>query len=879
MLKRAHFRLQVLTAAVILALTGGLNTSHADEITQFNTQFLDVKKGTQVDLVRFSRKGYVMPGKYNLRVAVNKYPLAGDYDITWYADDQDPANSYPCLSPELVNLLGFKAEVVEKFVWIKDGQCLKPAQLDGIDTQADLSVSLLTIVIPQAYLEYTDDDWDPPARWDDGIAGLLFDYNVNTQWQHGEGESSSEQSINANGTVGANYGPWRLRADWQSDYTKYSGGSDNSSSHDNAPQRNWDWTRLYAYRALPSLGAQLTLGESSLASDIFDTFDFVGASLVTQDQMLPPRLRGYAPDIVGVARSNARVVVSQQGRIIYDQQIPAGPFHIQDIDQSVSGDLHVRIEEQGGQVQEYDVSTASIPYLTRAGQVRYKMEAGRPQDWDRHMTGDAFASSEASWGIADGWSLYGGGVGSQDYQAVALGLGRDMALLGALSVDVTHSRAKLPADSGYGEGTLQGNSYRVSYAKDIDSIHGRFTFAGYRFSEENFMTMSDYLDANDDDHTRSGHNKEMYTASYNQVFPDLNVSAYLTYTHRTYWDRESQSNYNVMLSYFFSAGSLRNVSVSLTGFRNEYDDDTDKGAYLSISVPWGNDATISYNGQYNKDNSSNKVGFYQRLDERNNYQLSAGSTRDGGSASGYFSHDGSVADVDLSASYQAGSYRSAALSLQGGMTLTANGGALHRMTSPGSTRLLVDTEGVAGVPVGGYDAPVYSNHFGKAVLTDVNNYSRSQARIDLDNLPENAESTQSVVQATLTEGAIGYRQFAVISGQKAMVVVRLSNGQHPPFGAEVKNARGQQVGLLDEDGNVYLAGVNAGEEMQVIWDGEAQCNIALPTPLPADLFSGLLLPCLGEHSGTNIAQPIIKPAIQEQTQVAPSAKPKSISLN
>ncbi|MFP1497771.1 fimbria/pilus outer membrane usher protein [Escherichia coli] len=51
-------------------------------------------------------------------------------------------------------------------------------------------------------------------------------------------------------------------------------------------------------------------------------------------------------------------------------------------------------------------------------------------------------------------------------------------------------------------------------------------------------------------------------------------------------------------------------------------------------------------------------------------------------------------------------------------------------------------------------------------MADVNNYYRNQAYIDLNNLPENAEATQSVVQATLTEGAIGYRKFGRISSGK-----------------------------------------------------------------------------------------------------------------
>ncbi|WP_421094483.1 fimbria/pilus outer membrane usher protein, partial [Serratia fonticola] len=58
---------------------------------------------------------------------------------------------------------------------------------------------------------------------------------------------------------------------------------------------SWNWSRFYAYRAIPRLGAQLTIGENYLYSDIFDSFRFSGVSLTTDDNMLPPNLRGYAP--------------------------------------------------------------------------------------------------------------------------------------------------------------------------------------------------------------------------------------------------------------------------------------------------------------------------------------------------------------------------------------------------------------------------------------------------------------------------------------------------------------------------------------------------------------------------------------------------------
>ncbi|WP_433914775.1 fimbria/pilus outer membrane usher protein, partial [Escherichia coli] len=108
-------------------------------------------------------------------------------------------------------------------------------------------------------------------------------------------------------------------------------------------------------------------------------------------------MRGRAPPPsppTGSAHLPARhrkVTISQMGRVLYETQVPAGPFRIQDIGDSVSGTLHVRVEEQNGQVQEYDVTTASMPFLTRQGQVRYKVMMGRPEDWNHKTEGGFFS--------------------------------------------------------------------------------------------------------------------------------------------------------------------------------------------------------------------------------------------------------------------------------------------------------------------------------------------------------------------------------------------------------------------------------------------------------------------------------------------------------
>lgn len=111
-------------------------------------------------------------------------------------------------------------------------------------------------------------------------------------------------------------------------------------------------------------------------------------------------------------------------------------------------------------------------------------------------------------------------------------------------------------------------------------------------------------------------------------------------------------------------------------------------------------------------------------------------------------------------------------------------------------------------------------------------------------MPSDIEATQSVTQLTLTEGAIGYRSLEVISGKKAMAVLRLPDGTAPPFGATVQNLKQQDTGVVNDGGDVYLSGIQAGEQMIVSWGGTQRCVLTLPVVFPADgLTDALQLRC------------------------------------
>ncbi|MGC5701957.1 outer membrane usher protein [Pseudomonas sp. NFXW11] len=802
---------------IFTALCCVVGWADAAQEFQFNTDVLDLKDQQNLDLGLFSKANFILPGQYSLVIQVNRDALP-EMPVHFIAPEDDPKGSQACITPELVAELGLKKKRLNQLTWWHQGNCLDISSIPGMTVRGDLGASVLYLNIPQDALEYSVSNWDPPSRWDEGIPGLLLDYHLNAQTTDYSGPQADDSQLTGNGTAGLNLGAWRLRADWQGQMHKTAGQTS---------QRQFAWSRYYASRAIPTLGAHLSLGENYLDSGLFGSVRYTGASLGTSDNMLPPNLRGYAPEISGVARTNARVLVTQQGRILYDTQVPVGPFRIQDLSDAVNGKLDVRIEEQDGSVQEFQLDTASIPYLSRPGTVRYKLAAGRPSNWEYEADGPEFATGEFSWGVSNGWSLYGGGLGARDYHSQAVGVGRDLMVFGAVSVDVTQSTASL------GEvGVRKGKSYRASYSKRFEDYDSQVTFAGYRFSEEDFMTLNDFIDAR-----RSGRlnnqSKEMYTATLSKNFRDQNLSLYFNYNHQTYWNNAPSDRYSLSLARYFNLAGVNNLSLSLTAYRSQSQGAVDEGAYISLSVPWGERGSLSYNSMLNRGGNSHGLSYYERPDERNSYMLSAGTAREGNTASAYLSHEGSLADVSASASYQAGRYRSAGLSLQGGATLTAEGGALHRVSSLGGTRVLLDTNGVSGVPVRGNGASTFSNRFGKAVVADLNSYYRSQTSIDLDQLADDVEAGRSVTQATLTEGAIGYRRFDIISGSKGMVRIVLADASTPPFGSTVQNARGQETGIISEDGLVYLSGMRAGDQMSVHWDGKPQCDFTLTQTPPA----------------------------------------------
>ncbi|HAL9314283.1 fimbria/pilus outer membrane usher protein [Escherichia coli] len=829
--KNKYFTVNNITYALMLSLSGVPACA-----IDFNTDVLDAVDRKNIDISRFSQAGYIMPGQYQMELFVNGQGVSPTpFSVTFLersTQGKHEKQSLPqaCMTPEMVNRMGLTDASKEKVTYWNNEECADLSLLPGVEIRPNMAQGTLHINMPQAWLEYSDASWLPPSQWDDGIPGLLFDYNINgtINKQHQGGQS---QSLSYYGTTGINAGAWRLRGDYQGNLNHTTGNGGGTDSQ-------FTWNRFYMYRALPRWRANLTLGENYINSEIFSPWRYIGASLESDDRMLPPKLRGYAPQITGVANTNARIVISQQNRILYDSTVPAGPFSIQDLDSSVRGRLDVEVIEQDGRKQTFQVDTAYVPYLTRPGQIRYKLVSGRSRNYEHTMEGPVFISGEASWGIGNKWSLYGGSIFSEDYNALAVGLGRDLNEFGTVSTDVTQSVARLEDE------TKQGKSWRLSYSKRFDDVNADITFAGYRFSERNYMTMEQYLDARyRNDFTRR--EKEMYTVTFNKNFVDSNTSVNLQYSHQTYWDQKMSDYYMVSVNRYFDAAGLKNVSLGLSASRSKYQNYDNDSVFLRLSVPWGS-TTLNYSSSMSNDRYTNTVGYSGTLDGGlSSYSLNAGMSNGNSlpsqtQMSGFFSHGSPLANIAANFSTVQNGYTSFGVSASGGATVTAQGAALHAGGMNGSTRLLVDTDGVGGVPVDG--GRVSTNDWGIGVVTNVSSYYRNTTSVDMKKLPADIEARRSVVESVLTEGAIGYRKFEVLKGNRLFAVLRMADNSYPPFGASVMNAKGRELGMVADSGLSWLSGVTPGERLNVSWDGKIQCVVDITEKINPD--QQLLLPCI-----------------------------------
>lgn len=792
----------------------------ANEV-QYNLDFLDAKERKNIDITRLTNPDFVTPGDYVLHVFINGNPLSDEEKINYNSE------STPCISSKLVELIGLQEKVLSSVNYDENG-CANLQSLKGITYKTELAKLTLNINVPQLYLNYTNPNWVSKSQWSNGINGGIFDYNLSANYNKNYGSGDSK-SIFSNGTLGFNLGALRVRGDYQASYI------DNQNHH----RKNFAFNRMYAYMPLKNINSRLQIGQNYINSRVFDTWRFIGVSLVSDNGMLPPSLRGYAPEIIGVAKTNALVKVTDAtGTVVYNSVVPAGPFKIQSIPTYTLGTLSVTVEEENGEIQRFSVQSSSLPYLVRPGHFEYSLAAGKANVEKFNIKDVKFIMGDFLYGLLNETSFFGGTILANDYQSGAIGIAQNINYLGTFSIDLTHTSANLKTRQVDNK-AQSGNSWRINYSKYLEVPDINVVFSGYRFTDRHFISMEQFVTHYKTDQIIDKP-KERYQLNLTKNFDKFNIT--LNMQKQTHWDRDPTEQYGLIMGTTFDVSQIKNISASLAYSKTKAPNNSDNNDSISLmlNIPLNQNQYINWSSYKSRGYFSNKISYSQNNDG-NYYNLGLG--YDGGShsndlayISGMLQSENSMSQYSASMMMDNRNNASFSGSLSGGMVLTQHGLAYNGGNNNGRARVIIDTD-EPNIPL--LNANTATNSQGLGVIPSVASYNKTTVGVKVEDLPKDIDAPNPFSSLALTEGAIGYKKIPTYRGDKIFAVITLLNGEPAYFGSYIYTPQGREVGIVADSGIAWLTGIKGSEVLDVIW-GNGQCKLTLPEQLEDKVF----VPCI-----------------------------------
>ena len=827
----------------------------------FNPRFLADDPAAVADLSAFEKGQEVPEGTYRVDVYLNDGYLF-TRDMHFILDKNDKELS-PCLTQSELAKMGINTLAIPEINKLPKETCKSLTSLIADSTaRFDVGLQRLNITVPQVFMRNSARDFIPPELWDSGITAGLLNYRLTgSNARNQDGKNSSYSYLNLGS--GLNIGPWRLR-----DNSTWSHSTSSTSS-----ETRWEHINTYLERGINEIRSRLTVGDSYTPSDIFDSFNFRGIQLASDDNMLPESQRGFAPVIRGIARGTADVSIKQNGYEIYRNTYPPGPFVINDLYAAgSSGDLQVTITEADGSIQSFIVPYSSVPLLQREGHTQYAMTVGDYRSGNGQQEKPTFLQSTLIHGLSYGWTLYGGTQLASRYQSFNAGIGKNIGVFGALSVDITHANAKLPDDSNH-----EGQSIRFLYNKSLNEVGTIIQLAGYRYSTKGYYSFIDTTYKRMDGYNLATQDgviqvtpkfTDYYNLAYNKrekiqlsITQQLGEQStlYMTGSHEAYWNT-SQSDKQLQVGINTRIEGV-NVGLSYSLSKNSWQNANDQMLALNMNVPfsqwlrsdsqsiWRN-ASASYNVSHDlKGRMTNAAGLYGTLLEDNNLSYSvqtgyAGGGKGNSSATGYtaLNYRGAYGNANVGYSY-ADNFRQVYYGLSGGILAHENGLTLSQPMN--DTVVLIKAPGAEHTQVENQTG-VQTDWRGYAVLPYATEYRENRIALNINTLANNVDLEDSIVSVVPTRGAVVRANFEPKVGVKVLMTL-IKNGKPVPFGAMVSSDANSGGSIVADEGQVYLTGLPLTGQLTARWgDGpNAQCrvNYTLPEQSQQEILSKYRAEC------------------------------------
>ncbi|MFP5596786.1 fimbria/pilus outer membrane usher protein [Kluyvera sp. 142486] len=802
------------------AINGKSQGTSSDEY-YFDPALFRGGKFSQTSLARLTKKNSLLPGQYKMDIYINgRFVEQFNVDFSEQAD----GSVQPCMTTEMLTAIGLK--IIDDSSKREESCRLMDQAAKGSSTTLDVSRLRIEFSIPQVLLNKKPRGYVSPSELEVGSSLGFANYVANyyhVSYSDDGAQDRDSAWLSLNG--GINLAGWQYRQLSTLNWDKLNGST-------------WNNIRSYIQRPIPTINSQLMAGELITSGRFFSGLNFNGVSLSTDDRMLPDSMRGYAPTIRGIAATNAKVSVTQNGAEIYQTTVVPGAFEINDLyPTSYSGDLNVTITEANGSVSRFTVPFSAVPESMRPGISRFSIETGKTRD-----SGDEAYFTDINWqrGVTNNITANSGVRISDGYQSALFG-GVYSNYLGAFGANLTYSRADLPV-AGYTDGWMM----HFTWSKTFQPTSTTVSLAGYRYSTKGYRDLSDVLGLRQAEKEEGM--SDWQSSTYLQLSRfDISISQslerygniFLSSSTQNYrGGRKRDTQLQLGYSKTFSKGISMNLSVGRQrtgGYQNDAGE-METLVSLSFSIPLGSGPrsvdlsnTWTHSSQGGDQYQTSASGM---MDEAltTNYNLSAARDQNNGltTIGGNLQKRTSFATLGLNTS-KGNNYWQASGNAQG--AFVAHSGGVTTGPYLGDTFALVEAKGAEGAKIFSSQQTVIDSH-GYALVPAVTPYRYNRISLDPQGMEGDAELIDSEKQIAPVAGSGVKVVFRTRTGTALLISSRFKDGQPVPLGADVVDEHGEIIGMVGQGGQIYVRTENMNGKLIVQWGDSAEDSCSLSYQVP-----------------------------------------------
>lgn len=831
-------RRSLLSIFLVGYLIGGNNSADANDHVNHDGEYIfdqalfRGQSDHQIKLLeRLSEKEDILPGFYKVDVFVNKQ-IIERMDLKFVEDQQK--NISPCFDLVAIEKLGISEQILINIKKQRDQCVLLSNYIQSSSIDFNFEKLRLDISIPQNDMHNIPRGYVNASQWDAGESIGFINYLGNyyhTSYQlqdHSQTQSAAYVSLNG----GVNIGKWQYRQQSNINYS---------------PEIGTKWTNIRSYisRPIEPIQGVLTLGQTYSSGKFFSGLSFNGLSLSSDERMLPDSLRGYAPTIQGIAKTNANVSILQNGKEIYQTTVAPGAFKISDLyPTNFNGDLIVKVREADGTISQFSVPFSAVPESLRLGASRYNLDVGKTRD----IGEDTFFSNLTyQRGISNSVTLNSGLRLADGYQAGLLG-GTYASHIGAFGANLTYSRANLPD-----ENIITGWMTNLTYSKTFQPTNTTVSLAGYRYSTEGYRDLGDVIGLrNSYKHgyrweSSTYQQRSRFEITLNQSLGDYGI-LFLSGSAQNYRDgRDNDVQAQIGYGKAFQNGLTLNLAVMRQRYaydniiNNRFDEidsklldnRQDTSVNLSLSFPLG---------RYKKANLPNLDLAYSHAENAKEFYqstLSGSLTQD--QSLNYavgLSHDRNMqvttwntnlnkrldnSNLGLNAS-MSDNYWQVSTNLQG--ALAVHSGGITFGPYLGETFALVEAKGAEGARLfNGQGTRI--NHQGYALIPAITPYRYNNISLEPKGISDRVEIETNDQRIVPYAGAAVKVKFKTRMGYPLLIQAKLDADEFVPLGADVIDSQNNVIGMVGQSGQMYVRTPAKQGVLTVKWGEESdqKCDV------------------------------------------------------